>query len=608
MKKLASERFGLIMIIAALVVIVLIAWLFLQHRQQSASEAVKMEGRNVVRLLANIPFEELVPTEGRSSVLELLKSSQRNTNFAYAAIVDVTGKRLAAVATDEVIIPDAVFSKEKNLWTTEHHFQSEAARSLFEFRAPVIDDGELVAYIRLGYIVPEFNLRELPFLGQLALPVFLLVPLMYALLRRELRPMRQAAAEVNSALHRQHIPCKSAEGEDFQSFMQNFKLFMQTIDHRFGELQQQNVKVKASTMALSYQRQRIESVLQSLPDALLVMDDSGKVTFANSKLAPLLGVSLDAVLDSRPHDWCDNTTVINLLAQYHSNVSRLQRSEMIEFVPRHNPDKTIAVSAYPLFTPKDAETICGTLVVFHDKTQEILAMQARDEFISHVAHELKSPLNVIHMYAELMLDAQGVSDEQRIDAVNVINDEVERLSLLIANLLNISKIEAGNIKLDRQRIKLKEFLEDTFNSVARNAAANDVQFDLQLPRNMSSIQVDKELLRIAINNLLTNAVKYNKSGGNVSLWAEETENLVLIHVSDTGVGVSSEDQLRIFDKFYRSSDQAIGQKQGHGLGLALAKEIVELHHGRISLKSTPGDGSEFTITLKKTATILKQAS
>jgi len=281
---------------------------------------------------------------------------------------------------------------------------------------------------------------------------------------------------------------------------------------------------------------------------------------------------------------------------------------MIEFVPRHNPDKTIAVSAYPLFTPKDAETICGTLVVFHDKTQEILAMQARDEFISHVAHELKSPLNVIHMYAELMLDAQGVSDEQRIDAVNVINDEVERLSLLIANLLNISKIEAGNIKLDRQRIKLKEFLEDTFNSVARNAAANDVQFDLQLPRNMSSIQVDKELLRIAINNLLTNAVKYNKSGGNVSLWAEETENLVLIHVSDTGVGVSSEDQLRIFDKFYRSSDQAIGQKQGHGLGLALAKEIVELHHGRISLKSTPGDGSEFTITLKKTATILKQAS
>ncbi len=300
--------------------------------------------------------------------------------------------------------------------------------------------------------------------------------------------------------------------------------------------------------------------------------------------------------------------MIDLLAQYHSNVSRLPRSEMIEFVPGDNPDKTISVSAYPLFTPKDAETICGTLVVFHDKTQEILAMRARDEFISHVAHELKSPLNVIHMYAELMLDENGVSDEQRISAVNVINDEVERLSLLITNLLNISKIEAGNIKLDRQRIKLKEFLEDTFNSVARNAAATDVHFDLQLPRNMSSIQVDKELLRIAINNLLTNAIKYNRPGGSVNLWAEETEHAVLIHVSDSGVGVSKEDQLRIFDKFYRSSAAAIEQKQGHGLGLALAKEIVELHHGSISLQSTPGEGSEFTITLKKTATILKQVS
>ncbi|WP_419621807.1 ATP-binding protein [Thiolapillus sp.] len=94
----------------------------------------------------------------------------------------------------------------------------------------------------------------------------------------------------------------------------------------------------------------------------------------------------------------------------------------------------------------------------------------------------------------------------------------------------------------------------------------------------------------------------------MNLWAEETEHAVLIHVSDSGVGVSKEDQLRIFDKFYRSSAAAIEQKQGHGLGLALAKEIVELHHGSISLQSTPGEGSEFTITLKKTATILKQVS
>ena len=111
-----------------------------------------------------------------------------------------------------------------------------------------------------------------------------------------------------------------------------------------------------------------------------------------------------------------------------------------KFKPPNNPSITISVNPYPLFTPNDTDSICGILVVFKDKTSEVLANQARDEFINHVARELKSPLNVIHMYAGALLEPE-IDVEQRITSINVINDEIERLNCLIFNLLNISKIE-----------------------------------------------------------------------------------------------------------------------------------------------------------------------
>ena len=451
------------------------------------------------------------------------------------------------------------------------------------------------------------DLKELPFIAQLALPIFLLVPLTYVLIRRELQPLRQANLEINKALNKQHLGTATETSADFQDFMQNFKHFIDAVDGRFQQLQHDNVKSQASSLAISYQRRRMESAIQSLPDAILVMDETGLTTFANSKLVSVIGQPLEAILNKKVQQWCDNPDVITLLAKYCSNISRLQRSETIEFIPENNPGKTIAVSAYPIFTPKDVDTICGTLVVFHDNTQEILANNARNDFIAHVAHELKSPLNVIRMYSESLSDEQGIPDEQRFNAVNVINDEVDRLAGLVDNLLNITKIEAGNITLNRQRVKFIEFLEDSFNSVARSGKHDDIHFDLQLPRTLSSIQVDKELLRIALNNLLTNAVKYNRPNGKVTLSAEELDDFIVIRVSDTGLGISATDQPRIFEKFYRSTEDQIVQKSGHGLGLSLAKEIIELHQGEITLQSTPDEGSEFTITLKKNSTILKQA-
>ena len=155
-----------------------------------------------------------------------------------------------------------------------------------------------------------------------------------------------------------------------------------------------------------------------------------------------------------------------------------------------------------------------------------------------------------------------------------------------------------------QRVKLNEFLQDTFDSVARSGNNNDIQFELNLPQNLPNIQLDKDLLRIALNNLLTNAVKYNNPGGKVCFSVEEADEKIILSISDTGIGISKKDQAFVFEKFYRSDDEDVTQRSGHGLGLALAKEIIDLHHGTIQLESTVGEGSVFTIELKKTSSFL----
>jgi signal transduction histidine kinase len=114
-------------------------------------------------------------------------------------------------------------------------------------------------------------------------------------------------------------------------------------------------------------------------------------------------------------------------------------------------------------------------------------------------------------------------------------------------------------------------------------------------------------MRVAINNLLTNAIKYSNPGGAVSMSAEETEQTVRVSVRDNGVGISPEDQERIFDKFFRSEDDNVRQRTGHGLGLSLAREIIQLHHGTLSVNSVPGEGSEFIVEFSKEANLLKQA-
>ncbi len=612
MSLLKNERLGLAMVVASVAVIVLITGLLFKYQRDSRLDRIHVQGVSLARLLSSMPYEQLVLATGRQGPLHVLKQSHNDPDFLYTRIVDREGNPLAEVTAPGIVVPAAPMSVEPAAWMGARELELPGDdRTIVEFYAPVLSDGNLAGHICIGYSKPGYgiNYEQLPFFATLALPIFLLTPLFYSLVKRETQPLRAANAELLAFLNcgkfqRVEVDASGERGE----FMQRFNRFLGVMEERVEALQSQNTDMLMSGKVLSYKKSRIEAVLQAIPDAVMILDESGSTVFANVKFKSVLGLDANEIIGTKPQQWCMNAEVRTLLSDDRRRRGEQgHRLESIEFAPRHAPKKAISASAYPLFLPKDPGHRLGTLVLFRDVTGEVLAKAARGEFVAHIAHELKTPLNVMAMYSEVLLDSAADSREVDIEAANVIHDQVERMATLINNLLSITQIEMGSINIKKQRIKLRELLMDIFDSVSPNGRSAELKFELDLPSDLPPISVDKDLMRVAINNLLTNAIKYNRPGGAVTLATEETEAQIHIRVRDTGIGIEAEDQARIFEKFFRSEEEGVRKRSGHGLGLALAKEIVHLHHGELSLQSSPGKGSEFTITFNKDAGFLQQA-
>ena len=141
--------------------------------------------------------------------------------------------------------------------------------------------------------------------------------------------------------------------------------------------------------------------------------------------------------------------------------------------------------------------------------------------------------------------------------------------------------------------------------MSRNLQTGDIEFELNIPHDLGTLSLDKDLVRVSVNNLISNAIKYNRPGGKVELSAEENEQEIIIRVRDTGIGIAEQDQHRIYNKFFRSEDDEVRQRTGHGLGLSLVQEAVKLHNGKIQLNSKPGEGSEFVMSFTKESNMLQ---
>ena len=599
------------MVVASLAVITVIVGMLFANQQKAEMENIRKQGISLVKLLSQMSFDQIAPRTGKQGALSVLQHNQENTSFSYLVVDETNGKQLIEISTAGVIVPTTPAPSSPSEWLGEKTLSLAGSdQEVIEFHAPLFKGDEYAGNVRLGYFKPGFgfNPKQVPFLATLALPIFLLAPLFYFLIRREIRPLQKVNRQLDELIDKGTLNKVeiTATGE-LQDFMTRFNGFIEAAQGKIKQLESSRNNLETSTKLLSYRRSRLDTILQSLPDAVMVLDESGTVSIANARFSTLLGVNPDDVITKKPVEWCNNKDVVAYLSGLTGRASRGFNAEAFEFSPSSTSEKTISISPYPLFSPKDQTQLLGTLVLFRDVTAENMAKESSGAFIAHVAHELKSPLNVIAMYSETLQKEDGKNDDFRIEAGNVIHDETERLTLLINNILNITKIEQGSISIERKRVKLRDLLQDTFDTNTRNAHIRKLDFEADIPREISPVAADKDLLRIAINNLVTNAIKYSDPGGKVTLTAEEDECNIRISLRDNGIGIAPDETEKIFEKFYRSEREETRNRNGHGLGLSLAREIIQLHNGTLTLNSTLGVGSEFVIEFRKETALLKQA-
>lgn len=226
------------------------------------------------------------------------------------------------------------------------------------------------------------------------------------------------------------------------------------------------------------------------------------------------------------------------------------------------------------------------------------AGRLKTEFISMVSHELRTPLTNIQGYVELLLDETDgpINDTQR-EYLEIVLDNCKRLIAIANDLLDISRIEAGNLRLTKTRLRLQELVDEAVRSLYPQFQAKNLRLTLDLAPQPLWIWADRERMIQVLNNLLSNACKYTPAGGSVTVRAFPDNGRALVEVSDTGIGIPEQDLERIFEKFYRAENSRQEATYGTGLGLPIAKSLVELHDGSISVTSKLGKGSTFRVQL-----------
>jgi signal transduction histidine kinase len=224
--------------------------------------------------------------------------------------------------------------------------------------------------------------------------------------------------------------------------------------------------------------------------------------------------------------------------------------------------------------------------------------QAKSQFLGVVSHELRTPLTSISAYSELLQrNAEGNLNERQVRQATVISESARHLKFLISDLLDVSRIESGNFSLEIARFGLRSLVEEVAERLRPVLVEKSQELDLHVARGRLEVDGDRRRIAQVISNIIENASKYSPAGTAITLDVHRRRDEILVSVRDRGIGISAEDQQQLFTPFFRANSGLTRTEPGTGLGLSLVKKISELHGGTVSVKSRPGEGSTFTVTL-----------
>ena len=598
------QRIGILLFLVFLAVV---SFLFTQslsaQEKKHKIQEFLQKGNNLVNLLAVYPIRDL--DEDKRDFFFRVLSEYASEGLAYFYIHDLSGQAVLLLDLNDSssAVPSEI--QTKSLYSMglirQVYVDSATGNTVYEFSKPIFENGKKTGTLRLGLQLPPISLFSLERLSLLAMIAFFIVcalALGYYGIMYTLKPLQQISLNFKSTfIDREAGETETGKSGQIAMIIEGLEESLTQIREKLNIIETDNVELSSKLSVTVFEKNQIIKILDTINFGIIIINIQEHVSHINDYMLNLLDKKLEDVIDQPFGDIIGNPEITSFIVQQ----EMLGQTNTVSYIettfPELAPEETFRVSSSYLVGGEN--TPIGLMISINNITAENVVETTQQDFIAHVAHELLTPLTNIKSYSEMLMDGEIDDIEMQKEFYNTINEQTDRLTNLIRNLLNISKMEMGSLTLTKGLVKTDWLVEDCISTIEGSARDKNITIVKDLPDMFPSMMADKELLKVAVNNILSNAVKYTPEGGDVTFAISEQDKMVIINISDTGYGISEEDLPKIFEKFYRSENPQIINQAGSGLGLATAVEIIQLHDGEVDVQSDIGQGTQFTIRIPK---------
>lgn len=353
--------------------------------------------------------------------------------------------------------------------------------------------------------------------------------------------------------------------------------------------------VETARKSIEEEKNKTMAIITNFSDGLLLFDSKNKLSLINSQAKDYFGMDSEEVIGKSLSELGKKSLLEPVIETIKnpksSKIKKVYREEL-----KLRENLYFEVSTIPLRSGKEN---IGNLVILHDVSREKVVEKLKTEFVSLAAHQLRTPLSAIKWTLKMLLDGDlgKVNPSQR-EYIEKTYKSNERMITLINDLLNVTRIEEGRYLYKQNLTEVQSLVEFVISSLKEKAKNQDVKLVFKKPKKeMPKIKADVEKIRMAIYNVINNAISYTLSGGKVEVLLTKEDSNMKIAISDSGIGIPEDQQKRVFSKFFRADNAVKEDTTGTGLGLYITKNIIEAHKGKIWFESESGKGTTFYITI-----------